>query len=185
ADGADHRQSLAEQDAGLAAVEIGDLADRIGDQEAAHPEQADGETGEARRAGHGDHHQRTDAVGELDAGADKRLRQRKQHGVALDQRRDGGCQARDGLVHQTFASSGWRGDEAPVPANDGRTSRANARRFSREPAGPLSSTCSTPAARSLVSFAAIASGVPYIALSAAESSVSAKVSMLDLALPLG
>ena len=71
---ADQREALPEQDAGLAAIVVGDLADRIGHEEAADAEQPDGEAGEARRAGHGDHHQRADAVGELRAGADEGLR---------------------------------------------------------------------------------------------------------------
>ena len=45
--------------------------------------------------------------------------------------------------------------------------------------------CSTPAARSRDSFAAISSGVPNIALSAAASSVWSNDSMLDLLLPSG
>ena len=87
-DRADEREREAEQDAGLAAVGVGDLADRIGDEEPAQAEQADRQPREARRAGQRHHHQRPEAVGELHAGAGERLRQREQRGVALDQRRD-------------------------------------------------------------------------------------------------
>ena len=66
------------------------------------------------------------------------------------------------------------------PAKAGITSRAKARRLSREPVGPLSSTCSMPAARSPSSFRAISSGVPYSALSPAASSVWSNDSRLDL-----
>ena len=117
AEGADHRQPLAEQDAGLAAVVVGDPADRIGDQEAADAEQADREAGEARRAGDGDHHQRADAIGELRARADEGLRQREQPRVALDQRRDAAEGSGNGLVHYEVASCGClRLAPAPAPA---------------------------------------------------------------------
>jgi hypothetical protein len=46
------------------------------------------------------------------------------------------------------------------PANPGMMSCANLRKFASDPAGPLSSTCATPAARNTSSFAAISSGVP-------------------------
>jgi hypothetical protein len=87
-DRAHERQPLAEQDAGVAAEPVGDLADRVGHKEAADPEQADRQPGKTRRAGHRQHHQRADAVSKLGASADERLRQREQRRVAFDQRRD-------------------------------------------------------------------------------------------------
>ena len=101
-----------ELDAGLAPVGVGDLADRIGHQEAADAEQRDGQSGEACRAGQRDHHQRPDPIGELRAGAQERLRQRKQRGVALDQRRDAaGGRSGDGLMHEWM-----RGDASTEPS---------------------------------------------------------------------
>ena len=97
-DRAQKRQAKAQLDTGLAAIGVGDLADRIGHHEPADAEQHDRQSGEARGARERDHHQRSQAIAKLSAGAHERLRQRKQRGVAFDQPRD---TARPGnrLVH--------------------------------------------------------------------------------------
>ncbi len=100
-DCAGERQRQAELDAGLAAIAVGDLADRVGHQESADAEQRDGQACEARRAGERDHHQRADAIGKLHGRTDERLRQRKQRHVALDQAWNVcGKRAAGGLVHR-------------------------------------------------------------------------------------
>ena len=85
---------------------------------------------------------------ELRPRADERLRQREQQRVALDQRRDAERPGETGLC--TTIHEPRRARPAAVRAQTlkaGMTSRANARRFSREPAGPLSRMCSNPASR--------------------------------------
>jgi hypothetical protein len=89
-DRAGERQHEAEQNAGLAAVAIGDLADRVGNQKPAQSEQADRQSRQRRGSSQGDHHQRPEAVRELHARASERLGKRKQRGIALDQRWNAG-----------------------------------------------------------------------------------------------
>ena len=99
-EGADERDREPELDAGLAAIGVGHLADRIRHQEPAETEQADRQAREARRAGDGHDHQRPDPIGQRHAGPAERLRQRNQRGVAFDERRDAGpCGGTGSLKH--------------------------------------------------------------------------------------
>src|SRR4051794_30118055 len=140
-------------------------------------------------------------------GRELRLARLIRQGVALLRHRGGGnCDQRGqreacGKFHGALLSLGHHqragtarvsGTWPPYSAaarfsapNAGITSRAKRRRFSREPAGPLSSTCVTPAACNRSSFSATSSGVPNSVLSAAASSVWSNDSIEDLPVPAG
>ena len=85
---ADERERKPQKDAGLAAVGIGDLAHRVGDEEPANADERDGKAREPGRTGEADHHERPKSVAELHARARERLRDREQSYVALDEGRD-------------------------------------------------------------------------------------------------
>jgi hypothetical protein len=87
------REHQPEQDSRPASVGIGNFSGGIGHQEAAQAEQRDGQSGPFGVAAERDHHQGSEAEGEVEARAGKRLRDREKRGVSLDQWRNAveGC----------------------------------------------------------------------------------------------
>ena len=87
--GAGQRQAKTKEHARLAPEDIGDLADRIGDQEPAHADESDRKAGKRRRSGQGNDHERAESIGELHARAGKGQRKGEQRDIALDESGNG------------------------------------------------------------------------------------------------